>query len=88
MNMMNPAAVASARTARLVREATTPVYSTDTATAMSENMRRIISRAQDAACTDEYCFICKRATDHWGEHDDEQILRWANSRRGRYLMGA
>lgn len=88
MNMMNPMQVASARTARLVREAATPVYSTDTATAMREDTRRLISRAQDAACDEDYCFICKRATDHWGEHSDSQILAWANSRQGRYLMGA
>lgn len=31
MNIPNPAQVASARTARLVREASTPVYSTTTA---------------------------------------------------------
>jgi len=24
----------------------------------------------------DYCFVCKRVTDHYGEHSDEQIARW------------
>ena len=70
---MNPKNVALARTARLAREATTPVY---TSTRESETAK-LLSRAEKAACTAEYCFICKRATEHFGEHSDEQILAWA-----------
>lgn len=67
---MNPAAVARNRTARLVREATTPVYSTSTEGAQ----RNLIATAQDRLCGEDYCFVCNRCTDHWGEHTDAQIL--------------
>ena len=37
-----------------------------------------LARVQDLACGDDYCHICRRCTDHWGEHSDLQILNWAN----------
>ena len=83
MNMMNPAAVASARTARLVREAVTPVYSTST-----ESVRQGIIAAAEDYCGPDYCHVCRRATEHYGEHTDEQLFAWAMSARGRCLMGA
>lgn len=73
MNIITPAQVAANRTARLVREARTPVY---TSTRESEQ-RALIARAQELACDDDFCHICSRPTDHWGEHSDEQILAWA-----------
>jgi hypothetical protein len=27
-----------------------------------------------------YCYVCRRATDHWGEHSDEQIAAWRADR--------
>jgi hypothetical protein len=82
---MNPAAVASARTARLAREAATPVYSTDTVSAARRERERLIAAAEDYA-GEEFCFICSRATDHRGEHEDEQLLAFVRSPRGRMLM--
>lgn len=74
---MNPMNVASNRTARLVREAATPVYSTTTpgprVTRVSDE---VMAEIQDRACTPDFCFICSRPTDHFGEHSDEQILAW------------
>lgn len=68
---MNPMMVAQARTARLVAEATTPVYSTST-----EGARRArLDRAERALCTEDFCFVCSRCTDHFGEHSDAQLLR-------------
>jgi len=29
---------------------------------------------------EQYCFVCKRATDHWGEHSDEQVAAWRAER--------
>lgn len=68
---MNPNTVAQNRTARLVREANTPVYTTDTASAR----RARLDRAERALCTEDYCFVCGRCTDHFGEHSDAQLLR-------------
>ena len=73
MNTPNPAQVASARTARLVREAATPVYSTDTVSAAAKERTRRILWADEYAVED-YCLVCGRATDHRGEHSDEQLL--------------
>lgn len=78
MNFKTPAQVASARTARLVREVNTPVYSTSTPT-QAQIERDLIQRAEDLACGDDFCHICKRCTDHWGEHSDAQILKWAKT---------
>lgn len=70
---MNPTQVAQNRTARLVREARTPVYSTDTVSAHRERLFQI----EELACTDEFCHICSRCTDHYGEHSEAQLLAWA-----------
>lgn len=78
---MNPMQMNANRTARLVREATTPVYSTNTPT-MAQRREALIVRAEAAACHDDYCFVCGRATDHFGEHDEAQILAWARTPRG------
>ena len=78
---MNPMIVAKARTTRLVTEATTPVYTTVSKTP-AQKRAEFIARAQDAACGSDYCFVCSRATEHWGEHSDEQILAWARTPRG------
>lgn len=83
---MNPTIAANARTARLAREAVTPVYSTSTPTPEVARQARI-TKAQDSACTEDFCFICSRATDHWGEHSDDQILAWASTPRAKWLMG-
>lgn len=80
---MNPMQVAQNRTARLVQEARTPVY---TSTREREEAQ-IIRVAQNAACTAEYCLVCKRCTDHWGEHSDEQLLTWARSPLGKVFLG-
>lgn len=37
-----------------------------------------LSQVQDLACSEDFCHICSRCTDHWGEHDDLQLLTWAN----------
>lgn len=84
---MNPMQVAANRTARLVREASTPVYSTDTTTAKAKAEANLLMQAEDFAGED-FCHICGRCTDHRGEHTDEQLLAWARSPRGRMLMGA
>lgn len=70
---MNPNQVALNRSVRLALEAATPVY---TSTRESEQAK-LLSRAEALACTDEFCFICSRATDHFAEHSDAQILAWA-----------
>lgn len=72
---MNPMIVAQNRTARLVREANTPVFSTDTASAK----RALLARVEKALCTEDFCFVCGRCTDHFGEHSDAQLL---NAYRG------
>lgn len=39
----------------------------------------VLADIEDRACTEDYCFVCHRATDHGGEHTEEQLLRWANT---------
>lgn len=39
--------------------------------------RTDLSLIQNLACTEDFCHICGRCTDHWGEHDNEQLLAWA-----------
>lgn len=72
---MNPNMVAKNRTARLVREAQTPTYSTDTESAARKARERRLAEAEKALCTEDFCFVCSRCTDHFGEHSDEQLLR-------------
>lgn len=68
---MNPLKAAQNRTARLAREAVTPVYTSETGvpnTALLAGIERDL-------CTEDYCFVCGRCTDHFGEHSDAQLLR-------------
>lgn len=90
MNIQTPAQVAANRTARLVREAHTPTYSTATPSeaSVAEVREQIIRKAQDVACGEDFCHICSRATDHWGEHSDEQIWAFAQTAKYRFLVGA
>ncbi len=80
---INPATVAAARTARLVREAQTPVFTSTREGAQARARADLLRRAEREACTEDYCFVCGRATEHFGEHSDEQLLAWAQSPRGR-----
>lgn len=70
---MNPNMVAKARTARLVREAQTPTYSTDTVSAAAR-MRDDRIRWADSYAGEEFCHVCGRVTDHRGEHSEAQLL--------------
>ena len=69
---MNPIQVAQNRTARLVAEARTPAYTTSTPSAEDVRMERI--RWAEDFCGPEFCHVCGRCTDHYGEHSDEQLL--------------
>lgn len=71
--MMNPMQVAQNRTARLVREAHTPAYTSETG---KPNLAKL-AQIEELACSDDWCHICSRPTDHFGEHDPEQLLAWA-----------
>lgn len=84
--MTNPNKALAARTARLAREATTPVYSTSTPTP-EQRRAALLRKAEDTACGVDFCFVCSRATDHWGEHDENQILAWASTPLAKRLMG-
>lgn len=80
---MNPKMVAQNRTARLVREASTPVYSTDTASAAQrERVRRL--RWAEGYTGPDFCHVCGRATDHFAEHSDEQLLAFYNGKGSRF----
>lgn len=85
MKVQTPAQAMANRTARIVRENKTPVYSTSTPT-LAEVRRAAIRNAERALCTPDYCFVCGRATDHFAEHSDEQLLGFANTPRGRFLL--
>lgn len=65
------------RTARLAREASTPVYSTDTVSAKAKAERDALAEAEALACGEDFCHVCSRCTDHFGEHTPEQIMAWA-----------
>lgn len=39
----------------------------------------------DELCTEDYCFVCHRSTDHRGEHSDAQLLDSAEKRGGLAL---
>lgn len=89
---MNPALVASARTARLAREAAMPrvAYTSDAAHdakrkaaldwAEAQLSLSLLERAEALACSEDFCHICSRCTDHFGEHSPEQILAWVDRR--------
>lgn len=82
---MNPMVVAQNRTARLAAEASAPVYTTDTRTAAAQARMRTL-RAADALAGEDFCHVCGRCTDHRGEHSDEQLLAFARSGLGKFLM--
>ena len=70
---MNPSKVAQNRTARLVREAATPVYSTVTPVPdPNERMARIMWSENYTG--PDFCHVCRRCTDHFAEHGAEQLL--------------
>lgn len=75
---MNPMMVAKNRTARLVAEMHKPTFSTSTPSPSSGKSKAVLAHIEDTACGPEFCHICGRATDHWGEHSDEQIVAWSN----------
>lgn len=70
---MNPSQAFANRTARLVRESRTPVYSTTTEKARQDRLFQI----EELACTDDFCHICSRCTNHYSEHSEAQLLAWA-----------
>ena len=82
-----PATVAANRTARLAAEATRPVF-TSTREGQAAREREALLREVDDFAGEDFCLICGRATDHRGEHSDEQLLAWAASPRGRWLLRA
>lgn len=80
---ITPAQVAVNRTARLVAEATTPVFvSTREGAAQRERERQLDWAEGFTSGTDEqpWCHLCSRATDHFGEHTDEQLLAFYNGK--------
>lgn len=40
-----------------------------------------LATAEELLCTEDFCFVCGRVTDHYGEHSDDQI-RAAMAKRG------
>jgi hypothetical protein len=73
------------RTARLAAEAKAPAYTSETpSAAQAEYARKVAEydlyvKAQNLACGEDFCHICKRCTDHFGEHTEAQILAWART---------
>lgn len=80
MKIQTPAQAFANRTARLVAEGAHKDRVAYTSTAASEQ-EKFLARAERDLCDEDWCFICSRPTDHFGEHDDEQILRAAKRRR-------
>lgn len=80
---MNPMQVAQNRTARLVREAATPVYTTSTITAAAKERENKIKWAENYTGP-EFCHVCGRCTDHYAEHTDEQLLSFYDG-KGRFF---
>lgn len=69
---MNPKQAFANRTARLLAEGVHKdrvAYSTDTLGAAAKRLSRI----QRRLCTQDFCFVCGRPTDHFGEHSDAQL---------------
>lgn len=79
---MNPRQAAANHTARLIAEAQAPAF---TSTLESERVR-VAAYAEVIACTDEFCFVCSRSTDHFAEHSEEQLFTWARSPRGTAMI--
>lgn len=82
MMIQTPAQAMANRTARLVAEGVHRDRVAYTSTSESEQ-DKFLARMERRLCTDEYCFICSRSTDHFGEHTDEQILAAAKKRGQR-----
>jgi hypothetical protein len=88
MNTMTPAQVASNRTARLAATYNGPRVAY-TSTAQSERTKLLIRADDFSHSGDElqpWCHVCRRPTDHFGEHSDEQLLAFARSPLGKRLM--
>lgn len=81
---MNPKQVFENRTARLVREASSPVYTSQSGR-YSQTEQDIIEAAENFTGPD-FCHVCGRITDHFGEHSDAQLLEWAKSPKGFWMM--
>lgn len=79
---MNPTQVAANRTARLIAEASAPVF---TSTVEFERTR-VAAYAEVYACTEDFCFVCSRSTNHFAEHSEEQLHAWAQTPFARRLM--
>ncbi|HWV45625.1 MAG TPA: hypothetical protein VN039_06340 [Nitrospira sp.] len=83
-----PANLVANRTARLVAEATTPVYSTDTAGAAAKERLRKLEWAEEFTHSEDdrqpWCHVCSRPTDHFGEHSDEQLLAFYNGQGRKF----
>jgi hypothetical protein len=45
-----------------------------------EILKAASRKAQYIDGNEAFCFICSRATDHWGEHSDKQLLEFAEKR--------
>lgn len=73
-----PQTVFFAHVLRVAQEAAKPVYSTDTESAARKERERQIRWAEDYTHSEDpdydWCHVCSRATDHFGEHSDEQLL--------------
>lgn len=85
---ITPATVAANRTARLVREANTPVY-TSTREGQEKREREAALRwaeeyTHSENADQQWCHVCSRPTDHFGEHSDEQLLEFYYGRGRRF----
>jgi hypothetical protein len=36
-----------------------------------------VAQAEEIACGEDFCHICGRLREHYGQHTPEQILAWA-----------
>lgn len=70
---MNPTIVAKAISTRVIREATTPKWTSETGV-QTPAERDLLNKAERLLCSAEFCYVCSRCTEHYGEHTDAQIL--------------
>ncbi len=42
----------------------------------AERRAERIALAEDDGCREDYCFVCRRCTDHRGEHSEAQLLAY------------
>lgn len=73
MMIQTPAQALANRTARLVAEGAHKDRLVFTSTSEGEVARKA-AYFEPRMCTGDYCFVCRRSTDHFGEHSDEQIV--------------